>query len=147
MTNRSPSWNRSRDERWQDSLGGLGLSQTGNWLFRRLDLDGNGGFTGTGELDEIGTFNDVNELLARDIDADSTREERVYSCQNWRADVSAVLTDSGKMVEWVKYLAYGVPFALPAGDTDSDGDWDATDAAAILNSGSYDMRQDAELDG
>ncbi len=88
---------------------------------------------------------DANTAWA--AEADGTLEERVYYCQNWRADVSAILTATGKMVEWVKYSAYGVPFALPAGDTDSDGDWDATDAAAILNSSSYDVRQDAELDG
>jgi RHS repeat-associated protein len=49
------------------------------------------------------------------------------------------------MVEWVKYSSYGVPFALPAGDTDSDGDWDATDSAAIT--GAYEVRKDANLDG
>jgi len=281
--------NRSRDERWLDASGDLALSQTGNWLRRRLDLSGDGSFTGTGELDETNTFNLVNELLARDLDsdtnddetlvydkaghltddgrhytyeydafgrlrrvvnrdtddlvaeyrynglgfrtgwhsdvtddgttgdpdgvvdgddpwfwfcydeswrivavfraededpkevyvhhnagldgyggssyidavvlrdrdantawhdeADGTLEERVYYCQNWRADVSAILTATGKMVEWVKHSAYGVPYALPAGDTDSDGDWDANDAAAIIGGGAYDVRKDAELDG
>lgn len=281
------SMKRSRDERWLDSSGNLGLSQTGNWLNHRLDLNGDGAFTGTGELDEENTFNLPNELIERDIhgdtsvvyelvydkngnltddeedyeyeydafgrlrkvyatgtsdlvaaytynglgfrigwhsdvtddgtndepdgvvdandpwywfcyddhwrmvanfrdsdanpkevfvhhnaglggwggssyidsvllrdrdantawyaQADSTREERVYYCQNWRADTVALLTDSGKMLERVKYSAYGVPFALPAGDTDSDGDFDATDAAAIT--GPYDVRKDAELDG
>jgi len=76
-----------------------------------------------------------------------TLEERVYFCQNWRADVSAILTDTGKMVEWVKHSAYGVPFALPAGDTDSDGDWDATDSGRMSGGGAYDVRKDAELDG
>ncbi|MCW5777264.1 MAG: hypothetical protein KIS87_12570 [Phycisphaeraceae bacterium] len=90
---------------------------------------------------------DRDANTAWEDEADGTLEERVYYCQNWRADVSAILTATGKMVEWVKYSAYGVPFALPAGDTNSDGDWDATDAAAILNSSSYDVRQDAELDG
>jgi len=60
--------------------------------------------------------------------------------------VVALLTDTGKMAEWVRYSAYGVPFALPAGDTDSDGDWDASDAAEIIQGGAYDVRQDAELD-
>ncbi len=64
----------------------------------------------------------------------------------------AILTDTGTMVEWVKYSAYGVPYSLPApppGDqvTDSDGDWDATDDSAISGSGSYDVRQDADLNG
>jgi RHS repeat-associated protein len=274
--------NRSRDERWQDASGNLALSQTGNWLRRRLDLNGDGAFTGTGELDDTGAFSLANELKTRDTDsngtanytlaydksgnqtddgkdytyvydgfgrlrqvknrsdsslvaeyrynglsfrigwhydadadkdvdssdpwyyfcyddiwrvvatfraddadpkevfvyhnagfggyggssyidsvilrdrdadtkwtdpADDKREERRYYCQNWRADVSAILTDAGSMVEWVKYSSYGVPFALPAGDTDSDGDWDATDSGRISTSSSYDVRQDANLDG
>jgi RHS repeat-associated protein len=275
--------NRSRDERWLDGSGNLALSQTGNWLRRRLDLNGDGNFTGTNELDDTGVFSLANELKTRDTDsngtpnytlaydkvgnqtsdglgydyvydafgrlvaihkagdpgvvyaqyrynglgfrigwrsdtsgngyvdtndpwyyfcyddawrivatfrasdtypkevfvyhnaglggwggggssyidsvilrdkeikakwseeATETREERRYYCQNWRADVSAILTDTGSMVEWVKYSSYGVPFALPVGDTDSDGDWDATDSAAIT--GTYDVRKDANLDG
>jgi len=274
--------NRSRDERWLDASGNLALSQTGNWLRRRLDLNGDGAFGGTNELDDTGVFSLANELKTRDTDsngtanftlaydktgnqtddgkdytyvydafgrlrqvknrsdsslvadyrynglsfrigwhydadadkdvdssdpwyyfcyddawrivatfrdddadpkevfvyhnaglggyggssyidsvilrdrdadtawpepADDKREERRYYCQNWRADVSAILTDAGSMVEWVKYSSYGVPFALPAGDTDSDGDWDATDSTRITTSSSYDVRQDTNLDG
>lgn len=40
----------------------------GNWARNKLDLDGDGTFTGGGELDDTGTFNTVNELTARDID-------------------------------------------------------------------------------
>ncbi|MBK9189402.1 MAG: hypothetical protein IPM33_10655 [Phycisphaerales bacterium] len=72
--------------------------------------------------------------------------ERRYDCQNWRADVSAILTDEGSMAEWVKYSAYGVPFGLPAGDTDSDGDYDGDDKGRI-GSGAYDVRKDVNLDG
>ena len=79
--------------------------------------------------------------------ADGTMEERIYYCQNWRADVSAVVEDTGEMVEWVKYSAYGVPFGLPRGDTDSDGDADATDRSNINGSASYDVREDVDLDG
>jgi RHS repeat-associated protein len=49
------------------------------------------------------------------------------------------------MIEWVKYSSYGVPMSLPAGDTDSDGDFDSTDASAIT--GTYDVRKDVNLDG
>ena len=35
--------------------------------------------------------------------AGGTLEERRYYCQNGRADVSAALTSTGKLVEWVKY--------------------------------------------
>jgi hypothetical protein len=64
-------------------------------------------------------------------EATENREERRYYCQKWPTDVSAILTDAGSMVEWVKCSSCVVPFALPAGDTDSDGDWDATDSTAI----------------
>ena len=81
-------------------------------------------------------------------DPGGTLEQRRYYCQNWRSDTSVVLTDTGKMVESVKFSSYGVPFAMPAGDTDSDGDWDATDdgviAADVPNT---DARRDTDLDG
>ncbi len=282
---------RSRDERWLDSSGNLALSQTGNWLHRRLDLDGDGQFTGTDELDETNAFNLANELIERDInssstpdyepsynlaghqiddgkdyeyvydafgrlmevrdrvskdlvaayrynglnfrigwhsdvtddsggdpdgvvdeedpwfwfcyddrwrvvavfrdededpkevfvhhnaglagyggssyidsvilrdrdtsgdwheEADDTRAERVYYAQNWRGDVSALLTDTGSMIEWVKYSAYGVPYSLPAGDVDSNGTWDVSDEDLInerIAGGPYDVRFDTNLDG
>ncbi|MFG0331704.1 MAG: hypothetical protein ACF8PN_17600 [Phycisphaerales bacterium] len=57
---------------------------------------------------------------------DGTLEERRYLCQNWRADVVAIVTDTAQMVEWDKYSSYGVPFGLPAGDADSDADCNST---------------------
>lgn len=41
-----------QDERWT-------LTQTGNWGLHRLDLNGDGDFIDTGELDDRGTFNVV----------------------------------------------------------------------------------------
>ncbi|MGD9689273.1 MAG: RHS repeat-associated core domain-containing protein [Phycisphaerales bacterium] len=75
-------------------------------------------------------------------------DERRYICQNWRGDVSAIITDGGIMIEWTKYTAYGEPIGLPTGDVDSDGDWDSTDSTAILgHGGAYDARYDVNLDG
>jgi len=79
--------------------------------------------------------------------ADGVLEQRYYYCQNWRADVSAIVNASGKMMEWVKYSSYGIPFGLPAGDTDSDGDCDQTDINNIDAAISYDVRYDLDLDG
>jgi len=80
--------------------------------------------------------------------SDGTLEERRYYCQNWRADVSAIITSGGVMVEWTKYSPYGIPFGLPGADTDSDGDCDATDISNMNNPpGSYDVRYDVDLDG
>ncbi|MFQ5352613.1 MAG: hypothetical protein ACE5D3_06020, partial [Candidatus Binatia bacterium] len=70
-------------------------------------------------------------LRDRDTTDNGTMDERVHYCQNWRADVSALVDDSGALLEWVKYSSYGVPFGLPAGDTDSDGDCDSTDRGRI----------------
>jgi RHS repeat-associated protein len=100
-----------------------------------------------------GSSSYIDSVMLRDRDAntgwgaasDGTMEERVYYAQNWRHDVSALITDDGRMIEWVKYSSYGVPMSLPAGDTDSDGDFDSTDAAAIT--GTYDVRKDVNLDG
>jgi hypothetical protein len=68
-------------------------------------------------------------------EADGTLEERIYYCHNWRGDVSVLVEDDGDMIEWVKYSSYGIPFDLPKGDQDSDGDLDVTDVTVIGNWG------------
>ncbi len=57
------------------------------------------------------------------------------------------VTDLGKLVEKVRYSSYGTPFGLPTGDTDSDGDNDATDQTAMFIGTPYNLREDADLDG
>jgi RHS repeat-associated protein len=81
--------------------------------------------------------------------ADGTLEERIYYCQNWRADVSAIVSDAGEFVESVKYSSYGVPFGIPAGDSDGDGDADNDDRNRIISwsSAGYGLRGDLDLDG
>lgn len=81
--------------------------------------------------------------------ADSVLDERIDHCQNWRADVVAIVSSAGDLFEWAKYSAYGVPFGMPAGDCDSDGDCDSTDATTLAGwiGGSYDARGDLDLDG
>ena len=102
----------------------------------------------------------INGVVLRNKDAntawtaasDGVLEERVYYCQNWRGDVSALLHANRILMEWVKYSAYGVPMGLPGADTDSDGDCDSTDIAQIqswINSppSPHDVRGDVDLDG
>jgi RHS repeat-associated protein len=105
-------------------------------------------------LDGSGGSSYIDKVIMRDKDAntawatvttDGVLEERRVHCQNWRGDVSAVVTDTGKMVEWVKYSAYGIPFGLPVGDVNSDGDWDGSDST--LMTGTYDVRKDPDLSG
>lgn len=50
------------------------------------------------------------------------------ACQNWRANVVAVLNVGGRRVE---YAGYGRPFGLPGGGTDSDGAFDNDDANSV----------------
>ncbi|MBL1217204.1 MAG: hypothetical protein D8M59_06870 [Planctomycetes bacterium] len=114
-------------------------------------------------LDGRGSSSYIDSVILRDKDAnsgwtsaaDGTLEERRYLCQNseggWRADVSAIVTSGGYMVEWAKYSPYGIPFGLPGADTDSDGDCDATDITQIqtwidAGGGTYDVRGDVDLD-
>ena len=110
---------------------------------------GAGGFGGSSYIDSV-AFRDKDADTAWTTASDGTLEERVYYCQNWRSDVSAIVTNGGAMKEWAKYSAYGVPQGLPLGDTDSDGDRDATDATQIqtwIDAPAYDVRGDADLDG
>lgn len=62
-------------------------------------------------------------------------------------DVSALLTDTGDLIQWVKYSAYGVPFMIPSGDLDSDGDFDVSDAGGLGDGTVNDVREDVNLDG
>ncbi|TVS05272.1 MAG: RHS repeat-associated core domain-containing protein [Phycisphaerales bacterium] len=108
------------------------------------------GYGGSSYIDSV-ILRDRDTSAAWHEEAGDTRAERVYYAQNWRGDVSALLTDTGSMIEWVKYSAYGVPYALPAGDVDSNGSWSDQDEDLILERISvgtpYDVRFDANLDG
>ncbi len=116
------------------------------FLYHAAGLGGYGGASGGigGYIDHC-ILRDKDANTAWDTASDGTLEERMYYCQNWRADVPAILTSSGKLVEWIKYSAYGTATALPTGDTDSDGDYDINDLGNM--GGGYELRKDAELDG
>ena len=76
------------------------LSQTGNWELHKLDLNGNGNFTNTGDLNDDATFNVFNEITHRDTDDDGTND--------YTFDYDAVgnLTDDGENYDYV-YDAFG----------------------------------------
>jgi RHS repeat-associated protein len=72
-------------------------------------------------------------------EADGTLEERVYYCQNWRADVVALFSDTGHMLQQVRYDPYGVPFGISKADLTADGVLDSNDQSrftTLYNSGS-----------
>jgi RHS repeat-associated protein len=84
---------RTRDELWT-------LTQTGNFAVTRLDLDGDGDFTGSGEHDDTRTHNVVNELLARDTDSDTNDDVTLGY------DAVGNLVDDGEQYTYV-YDAFG----------------------------------------
>ena len=57
--------NKARDEQWT-------LSQTGNWDRNKLDLNGDGLFTGASELDDTRAHNNANEITTRDTDSNGS---------------------------------------------------------------------------
>ncbi len=84
--------------------------------------------------------------------ADGILEERLYFCQvpGTRGDVVALLSSSGQQRGQMRYSAYGVPFGMPAGDLDADGDCDFGDLnqiASWISTSTYDVRADMDLDG
>jgi RHS repeat-associated protein len=87
--------------------------------------------------------------------ADGNLEERTFYCQNWRADVVALISSSGQQVQQVRYGEYGEAFGLPRGDADGDRDvdnGDTVDTDQIQTwisggAGAYDVRGDLDLDG
>ncbi len=137
------------DERWR-GVGTFRESDTTPkeifWLQQAGD-DGNGGSSYINGV--VTRYKDAN--TAWTTASDGTLEQVNYYAQNWRGDVTGLVDDTGKMTEWVKYSAHGVPFGMPKGDADSDGDCDSTDANAVIqgliDTSAYDVRGDIDLDG
>jgi RHS repeat-associated protein len=132
------------DERWRPiaTFRGTDDEPKERFVYHAAGLDGLGG----------SSYIDAVMLRDRDADtdwdgddADGDLEERRYICQNWRNDTALVATDAGALVENAKFSGYGNAFNLCAGDIDSDGDYDSTDAAAIT--GGYDVNKDINMDG
>ncbi|MBX3402937.1 MAG: hypothetical protein KF699_05925 [Phycisphaeraceae bacterium] len=65
-----------------------------------------------------------------------------------RADVSAIFDNSGAVIEWQKYSAYGVPFLLTPGDHGKDGGISAADQTAFnADYAANNARADLNRDG
>ncbi len=104
-------------------------------------------------LDGMGGSSYIDAVVLRDKDnsdrwrneSDGVLEQRRYICQTWRNDTALIATDVGALVEATKFAGYGESFNVPAGDVNSDGDWDAGDSAAIT--GGYDVNKDIDMDG
>ncbi|MBK8172782.1 MAG: hypothetical protein IPK60_20930, partial [Sandaracinaceae bacterium] len=136
------------DERWRPVATYRGTDSDAKELF----VYHNAGASGRGGSDYIDSvvWRDRDDTNTWTGAADGTLEERIYYCQNWRADVVALISPSGDIWERAKYSAYGIPFGMPAGDVDSDGDCDSADATTLsgwVSTSHYDVRGDLNLDG
>lgn len=130
------------DPRWRQVARFIDSSSSPSELF----VSQCAGRSGSGDASYI----DLVACRYRDKDQNGTLEERLYYCQNWRADVSAIIGSDGTAKEWVKYSAYGVPTCIPAGDVDQSGVVDSTDSGQVqtwINAAIYNVRGDVDLDG
>jgi RHS repeat-associated protein len=110
----------------------------------RKKLDGHGG---SSYIDSV-ILRDKDANTAWTSAADGTLEERLYYAQNWRADVSLVLSSTGQLKERVKYSAYGVPFCISPADYNGDAAVDQFDYLDFM--ADYDaenVRADINFDG
>ncbi|MCW5777085.1 MAG: hypothetical protein KIS87_11655 [Phycisphaeraceae bacterium] len=82
------------------------------------------------------------------FESDGVLEERVFICQNWRADAALVVDSSGAAVQRAWYTAYGVPTGADRADLNGDGVVDSADASVFSAwHGANDIRADWNLDG
>lgn len=103
-------------------------------------------------LDGVGTGSYIDHIVLRDrdTDADGTLDEFHFYCQNWRADVVAIVDEAGKQIEQIRYSPYGVPIVIPFADQVEDGNLDFFDVSKFLDrqgSAVYEVRADSNLDG
>jgi len=125
---------KEREEEWT-------LTQSDNWFRNKLDLDGNGTYTGTDELDEERTHSTVNELTARDIDDDDTDDYTLAydepgnltdDGENYKYEYDAfyrlrkVNNQSDEPVVQYRYNGLGHRIAEQI-DSEPDGDLDGND--------------------
>lgn len=119
------------DERWR-IVGTFRSSDTSakeSFVYHNAGADGYGG---SSYIDTV-IMRDKDANTAWTSAADGTLERRDFYCHNWRGDVVALLTSDGKMNEWVKYSAYGVPYLITRSDTNGDGSVNSTDSTNVNN--------------
>ncbi len=120
-----PWYSFAHDDRWRIVATFRGSDTSPKELFAYHNAGANG----------RGGSSYIDSVILRNKDAntswtaasDGTLEERIYYAQNWRADVSAVLSSAGLVKEWVKYTSYGIPVRIDPGDYNRDGFVNGTD--------------------
>ncbi|XVJ60748.1 MAG: hypothetical protein HEQ23_15715 [Tepidisphaera sp.] len=88
------------------------------------------GRNGMGSYIDSVILRDRDQTGSNNSSADATMEQRLYYGQNWRADVSVTMTETGRILERIKYSAYGVAMRVPVTDFNLDGFVDAFDDIA-----------------
>jgi RHS repeat-associated protein len=135
------------DDRWRPvaTFRGSDSSAKERFVWHNAGADGLGGSS----YIDLAVLRDKDANTAWSAASDGTLEDRIYYCQNWRADVSVIVSSGGQPIEWIKYSAYGVPSSYALGDHDLDGDIDSADdtsyQAAIGSSGPG--KRDLDFDG
>ncbi|RNC81833.1 MAG: hypothetical protein ED559_08630 [Phycisphaera sp.] len=118
------------------------LDPLGNWDRYKLDLNGDGDYLDTDELDDTRTHNKANELTARDIDTDTTDDytlsyDEVGNLVDDGEDYEYVYDPFGRLKEVLdesdqsliaEYTYNGLGFRISEHyDVDADGDVDSND--------------------
>ncbi len=142
-----PWYHFAYDERWRTvaTFRSSDTSAKEQFVYHNA---GNDGLGGSSYIDLV-VLRDKDANTAWSAASDGTLEERRYYCQNWRADVVALVTSGGQQVEQDRYSAYGIPIGLPAGDVNSDRQVTSADTTQIqswIDASQYDVRGDLDLD-
>jgi hypothetical protein len=124
----------TRDEQWT-------LSHTGNWDYDKVDLNGDGDFVDSGEVNDHRTHDKVNQLTARDTDNNGTNNvtltydgdgdvtndgEKYTYIYDVFLRLRKVKTQAGALVAEYRYNGLGHRIAVHE-DTNSDGAVDSFD--------------------
>jgi RHS repeat-associated protein len=137
------AWRRNvYDDRWRI----VGVYENSLAYWDELFVHHNAGADGLGGSSYIDTL----ILRERDTNYDGTLDERIYYCQNWRADVVTLIDSAGEALEHPRYSPYGVPNALPAGDVDETHKTDGSDVSTVdgwVSQQLYKVKADLDLDG
>jgi RHS repeat-associated protein len=108
---------------------------------------GSSGWCGSSYLDSV-ILRDKDNNSGWANPADGSLEQRHHYCQNWRYDVIAMVSNTGKIIERCRYFANGQPFSSPPGDTNFDGLVGSADNGNVLSwYSSYNVAGDFDLDG
>ncbi|MBY0309193.1 MAG: hypothetical protein K2Q09_10665, partial [Phycisphaerales bacterium] len=128
----SDAWRHNQyNERWQLVAVYLNADAKPSEVYSFHNA-GRDGFGGGSYIDAL-----VCRDRDKDVDGSIVREERIYYVQNWRHDVVALVradsTSDQKIVERIRYDAYGRPSSFSPADTARSGGVIGPDGAVDTN--------------